>query len=227
MKKKTKEIIKAVFEIDFDRFQSLYGNNNDVLSLCKDSDDLPYPLHYISACWAILFGYLEEWKEKCKPVLRKRKEENDKFMRFFGELGLDVSNVPFSDYCDVFYCAEPDATVEDCLCETEEYLKKLGFRDIDIELACCVEKFQFDRAEQLLEQGADPLKNRTNEEDDYEDCVSRIYREVEFIYSEFQDKVLGKKKLGNLESDLSYLFGLAAHEKMDHLLDNYYEDKED
>lgn len=227
MRKKTKEIVKAVFEIDFDRFQSLCGDNNDVLSLCNDSDDLPYPLHFITICWDVILGYWDEWKEEYKPILKKRKDENDKFKSYFAELGLDMTGIPFSNYWDCFYCDEPDATVEECLGDTEDELKKKGFRDIDIELACCVNKFQFERAEELLEQGADPIKNRTDEEDEYDDCVTRIYREVQYLYSEMTEKMLGKKGLGHFERNLEELLSLAAHEKMDHLLDKYYLDKED
>lgn len=222
MRKNTKEIVKAVFEINFDRFQPFYGDNNDVLSLCKDSKDLPYPLHFITICWDVILGYWDEWKEEYKPILKKRKYENDKFKSFFSGLGFDMSEIPFSDFGECFYCEEPDATVKDCLCETEEYLKKLGLSDIDIELACCVEKFQFDKAEQLLGQGADPLKNRSEVDGEVVDCVTRIGNEIDFLYSFLQDTVLGKEGMVGIESDLCNLFGLAAHEKMDHLLDKYY-----
>ena len=226
MRKQNKEIIRAVFDIDFTQFMSLYNAGYFTPSLCQDSEEMPYPLHFITICWDIIFGYLDEWKDEFKTILRQRKEENDKFKTFFGKQGLDMSNIPFSDYSDVFFCEESDSSVEECLCLTEDELGKLGFRDMDIELACCVEKFQFERVEQLLEQGADPLKNRSEDEDDCEDCVTRIDREVQYIYSEFTDKVLGKKKLRKgffvYDRDFGYLFGLAAHEKMDHLLDKYY-----
>ena len=226
MRKKNKEIIKAIFEIDFDKFQSLYGNNNDVLSLCKDSEELPYPLHFITICWDIIFGYvLEDWKEEYKVIVRKRKAENDKFKSFFAGLGLDMTGIPFSDYWYAFYCDAPEDTVKDCLDMTEDELKEMGFRDMDIELACCVNKFQFNRAEELLERGADPIKNRTDEEDEYDDCVTRIYHEVQFLYSEMTEKMLGKEGLGHYERDLEELLSLAAHERMDHLLDKYYLDK--
>ena len=222
MAKKTNGIVKAVYEINYGQFISLHRGSSDILSLCKEAGALPYPLHYITICWDIILGYLDEWKEEFQPVLRKRKEENEKFMAFFRGLGLDMSSVPFADYCDVFYCDEPDASVEECLCETEEYLKGLGLRDIDIELACCVEKFQFERAEQLLKQGADPLKNRSEIDDEDVNCATRVEKEIEFLYSFGQDAVLGKRGIGNVESDLCDLFGLAAHEKMDHLLQEYY-----
>lgn len=223
MRKKLKEIVKAVYEIDFDRFQSLCGDNNDVLSLFNDSEDLPYPLHFITICWDIIFGYvLEEWKEEYKVVVRKRKTENDKFKSFFSGLGLDMTEIPFSNYWECFYCDAPEDTVEECLDMTEDELKEMGFRDIDIELACCVNKFQFEKVEQLLEQGADPIKNRTDEEDEYDDCVTRIYREVQFLYTEMKEKMLGREGLGHFERDLEELFCLAAHEKMDHLLDKFY-----
>ena len=149
-------------------------------------------------------------------------KSNDKFKSFFAGLGLDMTGIPFSEYWYAFYCDDPNDTVEECLDMTEDELKKMGFRDIDIELACCVNKFQFDRVEKLLEQGADPVKNRTDEEDEYDDCVTRIYREVQFLYSEMTEKMLGKEILGSFERDLRDLLSLAAHEKMDHLLDKYY-----
>lgn len=223
MRKKLKEIVKAVYEIDFDRFQSLCGDNNDVLSLCNDSEDLPYPLHFISICWGIIFGYvLQEWKEEYKAVVRKRKVENDKFKSFFAGLGFDMSEIPFSEYWYSFYCDAPEDTVEECLDMTEDELKKMGFRDIDIELACCVNKFQFEKVEQLLEQGADPLKDWAEEDDEHQTCVTRIYSEIQFIYSYFVGKILGNEKLDDFERELYGLFNLAAHEKMNHLLDKYY-----
>jgi hypothetical protein len=222
MRKVFKDIVRTVFEIDFDRFQSLYGDNNDVLSLCKDSEEMPYPLHFITICWDIILGYWDEWKEEYKSTLMKRKDENEKFKSLFIGHGLDMTEIPFSDYWECFYCDEPDATIENCLDMTEDELKKMGFRDIDIELACCVNKFQFDKVKQLLEQGADPLKDWAEDDDEHITCVTRIYSEIQFIYSFFEDKVLGKVKLDDCEKDLYDLFCLAAHEKMDHLLDKYY-----
>ncbi len=215
------EIVKAVFNIDYNRFKSLYEQGKFEASLCQDPDDLPYPLHFITICWGIILGYYDEWKEKYKPTLRKRKEENDKFKTFLEtEYGLDMSNIPFSDYWECFFCSDPDEDVEECLGETVEYLHEMGLSDMDIELAMQVEKFNFDEVEKLLKLGADPLKVRSKDDDDT--CVSRIDHEVLFIYSMFEEEVLGKEKLKDVEIGLDYLIGLAAHEKMDHLLDKYH-----
>ncbi len=220
--KDKKEIVRAVFNMDYNRFKSLYEQGKFDISLCQDSDDLPYPLHFVTICWDLIFSYIEEWKEKYKPTLKKRKEENDKFKTFFEtEGGLDMSNIPFSDYWDCFYCSDPDEDVEGCLGYTMEELHKVGFSDCDIELSMQVYKFHFDEAEKLLKQGADPLKNMTDEEE-YVDCVNRIYREVQFMYSEITDKVLGQRMMLGEENDFDDLMNLAAHEKMDHLLDEYH-----
>ena len=217
------EIVRAVFNIDYNSFKALCEQGDFDVSLFHDSDELPYPLHYVTICWDMIFSHLEEWKEKYKPILRKRKEENDKFKKFFDtECGLDMSDIPFSDYWECFYCSDPDNDVEDCLDHTVEELHNLGFRDCDIDLAMQVYKFHFDEVEKLLKQGADPLKNMTTEEDEYDDCVTRIYREVQFMYSEITDEVLGQRKILGEESDFNELLNLAAHEKMDHLLDEYY-----
>ena len=235
MNAEQKKIVRAVFEIDFNRFIALNGDGSSTLSLCENSKALPYPLHYITICWDILFSYLHEWKEKYQPVLRERKSENDKFMKFFEGIGYDMTTVPFSDYSDVFYCEEPCSIVEESLWWTKvESLKAQGFRDIDIELICRVESFRFEEAEALLKQGADPLKEDPDEdfpEEDFYSCVTRIYDEIQHIYSDFSDTVLGTKKMGRnadvFDQDLRYLFGLAAHEKMDHLLDMYHSNHEE
>ena len=57
---------------------------------------------------------------------------------------------------------------------------------------------------------------------DMDNCVTRIYGEIEFIYSDFTSTVLGTEGMRDFERDLSFLFGLAAHEKMVHLLDLYH-----
>ena len=218
---KAEEVAKAVFDIDYDRFISLESDSDKILYLCNNSEDLPYPLHFITICWDIIFGYvLDEWKEEYKTIVSKRKAENDKFIAFFRRFGLEMTGIPFLEYWDIFYCDEPEATVEDCLDLTEDQLKKKGFRDIDIELACCVNKFLFERVEQLLKQGGDPLKDWS--ENEHYTCVTRIYSEIQFILSYFVGKILGKEKLDNCERDLCDLFCLTAHEKMNHLLDKYY-----
>lgn len=220
---KAEDVAKAVFDIDYVRFMSLESDANNILSLCKNFEDLPYPLHFITICWDIIFGYvLEEWKEEYKEFVRKRKVENDKFIAFFRRLGLDMTKIPFPNYWEEFYCYDPEDTIEDCLDMTEDELKKKGFRDIDIELACCVNKFQFEKVEHLLELGADPLKNWAEDDDEHNTCVTRIYSEIQFIYSYFVGKILGKEELDDFERDLYGLFNLAAHEKMNHLLDKYY-----
>lgn len=221
--KNKNEIVRAVFNIVFNRFKSLYEQGKYDVSLCQDSDDLPYPLHFVTICWDMIFSHLEEWKEKYKPALRKRKKENDKFKTFFEtEYGLDMTNIPFSDYWYCFYCSEPDEDVEDCLGYTLKELHKIGLSNCDIELAMQVRKFHFDEVEKLLRQGADPLKNMTDEEDEYDDCVTRIYREVQFMYSEITDEVLGQRMILGEERDFDDILNLAAHEKMDHLLDEYH-----
>ena len=220
---KAEDVAKAVFDIDYVRFMSLESDANNILSLCKNFEDLPYPLHFITICWDIIFGYvLEEWKEEYKEFVRKRKVENDKFIAFFRRLGLDMTKIPFPNYWEEFYCYDPEDTIEDCLDMTEDELKKKGFRDIDIELACCVNKFQFEKVEHLLELGADPLKNWAEDDDEHNTCVTRIYSEIQLIYSYFVGKILGKEELDDFERDLYGLFNLAAHEKMNHLLDKYY-----
>ena len=220
---KAEDVAKAVFDIDYDKFMSLESDSDKILYLCKNSEDLPYPLHFITICWDIIFDYvLEEWKEEYKDIVRKRKAENEKFKSFFFGLGFDMSVIPFSDYWEWFYCEDPEATIQDCLDMTEDQLKRKGFRGIDIELACCVNKFQFEKVELLLEQGADPLKDWAEDDDEHKTCVTRIYSEIQFIYSYFVGKILGKEELDDFERELYGLFNLAAHEKMNHLLDKYY-----
>ena len=45
---------------------------------------------------------------------------------------------------------------------------------------------------------------------------------IQFIYSYFVGKILGKEGHDDFERELYDLFNLAAYEKMNHLLDKYY-----
>ena len=95
-------------------------------------------------------------------------------------------------------------------------LHKIGLSDCDIEFEKQVRKFHFDEVEKLLKQGADPLKNMTDEEDEYDDCVTRIYREVQFMYSEITDEVLGQRMILGEERDFNDLIGKYAAEYKAH-----------
>ena len=216
------KLIKSVFDLDIDTFMAMVENGEFDEAYCQDThifNDVVFPLHHITICWDIIFSFVDEWKEEFRETLRTRKAKNDQLKEYFAkQLGLDmnVNVIKFSDYHNHFYCMAPDDDIEECLCESEETLRKIGLRDIDIELAWNVERFNYEEVKRLLDEGANPGIDYS---DDGENCLSRIYSEIQFIYSEFQDNVLGKEKIYDIH-DISYLIGLAAHEKMDHLLDS-------
>lgn len=218
-----KELIEAVFNIDDKRFFKLVADGRLNESVMKDINFFyspSLPLHYITICWDYILKDYNEWKEEYRDIVYKRKCQNDKIKNFFiNQYGLDMSDIPFSNYCDYFFSQPEDATVEDCLGETKDNLISQGFKEIDIDLYCSVVKFDYEQVEHLLQCGANPRIWIPCEGEDQ--CMDRIGTECSFLDIELDHIVMGRSYDTDLYVDMQYLIGLAAHEKMYDLLLKY------
>lgn len=218
------ELIEAVFNIDDKRFFKLVADgrlNESILKDIKFFYSTPLPLYYITICWDYILKDYNEWKEEYRDIVYKRKCQNDCINKFFiNQYGLDMSDIPFSNYCDYFYSQPKDATVEDCLWETKDNLMSQGVKEIDIELYCSVVKFDYEQVENLLQCGANP-RTWIPCEGEYQ-CLDRIWTECSFLELELDKVIMGSSYVIDYETDLMYLIGLAAHEKMGDLLGQYY-----
>ena len=222
-KNENNEIVEAVFNIDVDRFFKLVADgrlNESVLKDIKLFYSPPLPLYYITICWDYILKDYNEWKEEYRGVVYKRKCQNDKIKNFFiNQYGLDMSDVPFSDYCDYFFSQPKDATVEDCLDESKENLMNQGFKEIDIDLYCSVVKFDYEQVEHLLQYGANPRTWIPCKGEDQ--CMDRIGAECSWLDMELNYVILEESYVTDLNVYIQYLLGLAAHEKMYDLLLKY------
>ena len=218
-----KELIEAVFNIDDKRFFKLVADGRLNESVMKDIHffySLPLPLYYITICWDYILKDYNEWKEEYREIVYKRKCQNDKIKFFFiNQYGLDMKDIPFSNYCDYFFSKPQDATVEDCLWETKDNLISQGFKEIDIELYCSVVKFDYEQVEHLLQCGANPRTWIPSEGEDQ--CMDRIGTECSFLDLELDHVIMGRSYVTDFYVDMQYLIGLAAHEKMYDLLLKY------
>lgn len=213
-----KEYVQSVFFTDANKFLELAKDNTYPNALNKDCcvfSDVDLPLHYITICWDIIFSKYDEYKDKYKAQVQNRKQENDKIKDFFiTQQNLNMDIISFRDYANYFYCIEEDATASDCLFHTKEELIKMGHSEVDIDLYCNAEKFDYKNVERLLKEGADPH----TEFPDELNCIYRIGAECAFLETELKSAMFDKDHHFNPEEDIANLIGLAAHEKMYNLL---------
>ena len=218
-----KEFVEAVFNIDDKRFFKLVEDGRLNESVIKNTNFFyspPLPLYYITICWDYILKDYNEWKEEYRDIVYKRKCQNDRIKNFFNEkYGLDMSDIPFSSYCDYFFSQPKDASVEDCLGETKESLISQGFKEIDIDLYCRVVKFDYEQVERLLQCGANPRTWIPCKGEDQ--CMDRIGIECSFLNIELDHVIMERSYDTELRISMHNLIGLAAHEKMYDLLLKY------
>lgn len=213
-----REYVRAVFLTDANGFLELVkdGNYPNELNLdCNIFPDVALPLHYITICWDIILSKFDEYKEEYRTLVLNKKLENDRIKDYFiTQHNLNMENIPFRNYGYYFYCTEEEATADDCLFLTKDELIKKGHREIDIDLYCYTEKFDFENVERLLKEGANPRHLFPEDLD----CLSRIGDECAFLDTELADAMFDNNYRIHYEEDIANLIGLAAHEKMYSLL---------
>jgi hypothetical protein len=136
-------------------------------------------------------------------------------------------SMEYNQYYEHFYCDDPNDFDEIILEPISTYLEQ-GFREIDLKLYNRVQCFDFVEVKKLLEQGA---RSNVNFENDEDSCAfSRISAECSFLstchvipeFEVFETK--GYNQNFDTTEMFSNILGLAAHEEMCHLFDEYDED---
>lgn len=228
-------LLKAVASNDVDAVRTLIVQDE-----CKAIvDDIalfsrPFPLHYVTLCYEAIWRDADDWKDK--DWANAAKNSTNIMLEFWKEYyGVDrFPRIEYRTYSDDnFYCAWDDETDEDLLFHPKGEFLALGKREIDLDLYCVVERFQFDRVEELLKQGANPgaeIYDGLNEGDvpfDSWSAIDRIDGEVCFLCCETMDfvrQLLGKQAHWFIgEMLFQNLMSLAAHSEMSELLKKYEE----
>jgi hypothetical protein len=151
-------LLKAVASNDVDEVRTLIIQDE-----CKAIiDDIalfshPFPLHYITLCYEAIWRDADDWKDK--EWANAAKNSTNAMLEFWKEYyGVDsFPRIEYRTYSeDDFYCAWDDETDEDLLFHPKSEFIAIGKRGIAPDLYCAVERFQFDKVEGLLRQGANP-----------------------------------------------------------------------
>lgn len=118
-----------------------------------------------------------------------------------------------------------------CFIQKASLLRQARKKEIDLDLYCAVERFQFDKVEELLKQGANPraeIYDGLNDGDvpfDSWSAIDRIDGEVGFLCCETMDfvrQLLSKQSHWFIgEMLFQNLMSLAAHSEMSELLKKY------
>lgn len=218
--------INAVFYANPVKLQQLIDEGHFYTRLLEDCGLLakPFPIWRITQCWEAAMGDdPTAFSESCRAEVTDFMARNRQVKEIFQKtLHVEFTPIVYQDYWENFYCMEPYASVEDIIDYTPKALAKVGTRQIDIDLYCAVEKFEFSRVIELLKAGANPNANMTTDEDDESTALDRIGMEcsylctcqLSFAWSPKNHTCVGHHEIGDL-------VGWAAHETMSRCLEQY------
>ena len=226
-------LLKAVASNDVDEVRTLIAKD-ECKAIIEDIAlfSRPFPLHYVTLCYEAIWRDADKWKDK--EWANAAKKSTDVMIEFWKEY-YGVESFPRIEYRiyneDDFYCAWDDETDDDILFHSKGEFIALGKREVDLDLYCAVERFQFDKVEELLKQGANPraeIYNGLNDNDvpfDSWSAIDRIDGEVGFLCCEtmsFMRQLLSKQAHWFLGEQLFHnILSLAAHSEMSALLEKY------
>ncbi len=231
--KKLEELFLAVYFNDLEKviefksqFPKLYAKKDKFPIDENTTFDLTNLTFFNQVIW-----FDVDWREEIMPLVEKHIQRTKKMLDFWcAELGQQEIHrqIEYNHYHEYFYCDDPNDFDEIILEPISTYLEQ-GFREIDLRLYNRTQCFDFAEVKKLLEQGAKSDIHFENDGDS--SAFSRISTECSYLATcnvipEF--KVFDEKGY-NQSFDTTRMFGdilgLAAHEEMYHLLDEYDEDE--
>lgn len=169
---------------------------------------------------------IDEDKQAAVAWMEERtKRVIDFWLEFYG-----VDELPqpkYEDYTiDDFFCAMLEDDDEEILDAPKEAFIQHGCREIDVDLYLATDRFQFNKAEALLKQGANPCAelHYSGNPDHGDWAYHRIGAEVVFLALELLPlyKEAFDGQTPTLHGDeYRDLLGLAEHVKMEKLFEKY------
>ena len=238
--KKMEELFLAVFFNDVEKVNSfkshspnLYAMKNNFLIDNYKSFNLVNLTFFNQTIWNS-----KKWDNDIKPLVEKNKLKTEQMLVFW-QSEFDRQNIvreiEYNQYCDFFYCEFPTdhkewLSYEEWLSVERSvgYIEK-AFREIDLMLMYQAEHFNFAETKKLLEQGA--KSNIDFYDNESSDLDSRIGDECAFLATTFvvPEFEIFEQKGYNQDFDIVDMFGrllgLAAHEEMYQLLNEYSKTK--
>ena len=192
---------------------------------------IPTPLYHLTLLNQMVFD-TEYWtdidddKQEAVAWMEERTKCVIDFWREF--YGVDELPQPkYEDYTiDDFFCAMLEDDDEDILDAPKDAFIQHGCREIDVDLYLATNRFQFNKAEALLKQGANPCAELKYNENQYDVdwAYHRIGAEVLFLALEllplYKEAFDGQTPTLHGE-EYRDLLGLAEHVKMEKLFEKY------
>ncbi len=160
--------------------------------------------------------------------MARRTEQVIDFWREY--LGVEELPKPeYEKYLGEFFSAWPEDSDEDILDAPRSAFLAKGCREIDIDLYLSTERFEFDKVESLLRQGADPCARLSYDGNDelYDNEVWAYHftgLEIGHLIMEMMELLREVYQGNEMDFDdryYDYLLGLAEHTRMEKLFDKY------
>ncbi len=196
----------------------------------------PTPLYhftrYNQMVWDTAY-WGREGAEQCPEVVRWMEWRTAEVSAFWRDY-LGVDELPEPDYrkyaSEDFRAAYDWEDEEDILNAPKAFFIAQGAREIDLDLYVASARFDYDRVEELLQQGADPQAELCYDEEDEEGFAPSdwAYNKIgseegwlsDNLWGIFEESHAGKKVEVDW-IDFEQLLGLAAYIKMLKLFDRY------
>lgn len=212
-----RELIEAVAANDIHKVEDIIYTLEDKRIL----DDvgwvhIQFPLYYITLCYNIIWLHPDEWKD-----IAERRAKVDAMLDFWKRY-YNIASFPKIDYDmnnDYYYDRSWETDAELLYADVSEYISA-GYSMKDIELYCAAKRFDFERVDQLLQEGAKPnVHLKLTMGDDALVAIHDIGMEESHLMYEL-DAMLERGKICN-EQDIRLLLALTAHAEMYDLLKRY------
>lgn len=192
---------------------------------------IPTPLYHLTLLNQMVFDteYWTDIDEDQQAAVAWMEERTKRVIDFWLEFyGVDELPQPkYEDYTiDDFFCAMSEDDDEDILDAPKDAFIQHGCREIDVDLYLATNRFQFNKAEALLKQGANPCAELKYNENQYDVdwAYHRIGAEVVFLALEllplYKEAFDGQTPTLHGE-EYRDLLGLAEHVKMEKLFEKY------
>lgn len=215
---KYEKLLSAVYFNDAETAIQLMETNDYPNKWLDNIFSMGIPIYFITQCNVRLLAD-DTWSENVMPIILSLREGCAKLMAYWKtKFNYPVEQeLDYTSYTNLFFAASPDETDDEVLLSSVQELLNEGYRQVDIDLYCATERFQYGEVERLLKLGADPEVDI----DDFK-ALSRISVECSFLSAIvvpqwelfYEKRCLSRIK----EQDLCDLIGWAAHEKMYDLL---------
>lgn len=218
--------IKAAFYAHPERLQEMIDVgkfDKELLVDIKFRPDVPaFPIWRIPQCWKIAMGDVDDYRDEIQETVKDFIARNNAVMDIFAtHFGVEYTPIDFQQYHECFYSEDPEWSDEEIFDEDPAVLmKKFGTRPIDIQLYCAVERFDFPRVKELLEQGANPYVEVY--EDGSANSFNRIGDECSYLCTCQLSYAWDTKRDDALDhNEIEDLIGWAAHETMYQWMEKY------